>query len=245
MAAGVSSVAVGLGVTPPGVPLAAWPIEAAGLGSVEGSGEAPGRRVVTAARAPTATTIAMTMPASSTRRRSAMPASVRADGDEAVRRPSWVASCRPEPSSRPATARSSSRRGGPSWPRSRPDGRPRLVPVCFVVDPGQPVVYTPLDDKPKRVDDVRDLARVRDILERPAVTLLVDRWDEDWSRLAWLRLGGAATLIEPGPDREGERAAAIAALRAKYPQYASHRLEANPLIRIEIEDVARWGVDDG
>ena len=37
-----------------------------------------------------------------------------------------------------------------------PDGRPRLVPVCFVVDPEQPVLYTPLDDKPKRVDDVRD-----------------------------------------------------------------------------------------
>ncbi len=125
-----------------------------------------------------------------------------------------------------------------------PDGRPRLVPVCFVLDPDLPVAYTPLDDKPKRVDDVRDLARVRDILERPAVTLLVDRWDEDWSRLAWLRLGGIAALIEPGPDREGERAGAIAALRAKYPQYAGHRLEANPLIRIEIEAVARWGLDD-
>ena len=125
-----------------------------------------------------------------------------------------------------------------------PDGRPRLVPVCFVLDPDRPVVYTPLDDKPKRVDDVRDLARVRDIRERPAVTLLVDRWDEDWTRLAWLRLSGIAALIEAGPDRVGERAVAIAALRAKYPQYAGHRLEANPLIRIEIEAVARWGVDD-
>ncbi len=121
-----------------------------------------------------------------------------------------------------------------------PDGRPRLVPVCFVVDASRPIVYTPLDDKPKRVDDVRELARVRDILERPAVTLLVDRWDEDWSRLAWLRLSGSATLVEPGA---GEHADVIAALRARYPQYLGHRLEANPLIRIAIEDVAHWGLD--
>ena len=125
-----------------------------------------------------------------------------------------------------------------------PDGRPRLVPVCFVVDPARPIVYTPLDDKPKRVDDVRELARVRDILARPAVTLLVDRWHEDWSRLAWLRLGGTATLVEPLGDPAGEHAGAIAALRARYPQYLDHRLEANPLIRIEIENVTRWGLDD-
>ena len=91
------------------------------------------------------------------------------------------------------------------------DGRSRLVPVCFVLDPARSIVYSPLDDKPKRVDDVRDLARVRDILARPAVSLLVDRWDEDWTKLAWLRLGGTATLIEPAPDDDGEHAAATIA----------------------------------
>ena len=124
-----------------------------------------------------------------------------------------------------------------------PNGRPRLVPICFVVDPSRPIVYTPLDDKPKRVDDVRELARVRDILVRPTVTVLVDRWDEDWSNLAWLRLGGTATLVESRADREGEHADATAALRARYPQYHDHRLEAHPLIRIEIEDVTRWGLE--
>ena len=124
------------------------------------------------------------------------------------------------------------------------DGGSRLVPVCFVLDPARSIVYSPLDDKPKRVDDVRDLARVRDILARPAVSLLVDRWDEDWTKLAWLRLSGTATLIEPAPDDDGEHAAATIALRAKYPQYATHRLEANPLIRIAIDRVTSWGVDD-
>ncbi len=78
-----------------------------------------------------------------------------------------------------------------------PDGRPRLVPVCFVVV--DDVLWTPLDEKPKAVADPHALARVRDIEDRPEVTLLVDRWSEDWTDLAWLRLGGRAALVEPPP----------------------------------------------
>jgi PPOX class probable F420-dependent enzyme len=122
------------------------------------------------------------------------------------------------------------------------DGRPRLVPICFVTFGGEgdlrPVVYTPLDEKPKSVDDPRELERVRDIVARPAVGLLVDRWSEDWTRLGWLRLDGRADLVEPGA---AGHAAAVEALRAKYPQYATHRLEARPLIRIAVERVREWG----
>jgi PPOX class probable F420-dependent enzyme len=124
-----------------------------------------------------------------------------------------------------------------------PDGRSRLVPVCFVLDPALPLVYSPLDDKPKQVDDVRGLARVRDILARPEVSLLVDRWDEDWTRLAWIRIGGSATLLEPASGDAEEHSAATSALRAKYPQYATHHLEANPAIRIAIEHVVSWTGD--
>jgi PPOX class probable F420-dependent enzyme len=122
-------------------------------------------------------------------------------------------------------------------------GLPRLVPVCFVVtDEPRPIVYTPLDDKPKRAGDPHELARVRDIAARPRVTLLVDRWAEDWNRLGWLRLSGHAGLLEPGEETSAaERAAAAAALREKYPQYASHRLEERPLIRIVIERSRSWG----
>lgn len=113
-----------------------------------------------------------------------------------------------------------------------PDGRPRLVPVCFVVI--DDVVWSPLDEKPKSVDDPRGLARVRDIARDPRVTLLVDRWSEDWSELGWLRLDGQAALVET-PD-----VAAIAALRAKYPQYADHDLESRPVIRIKIDRAVGW-----
>ena len=69
------------------------------------------------------------------------------------------------------------------------------------------------------------------------MTVLVDRWDEDWTRLAWLRAEGRASMIEPG-SAPAEHAAA---LRAKYPQYATHRLEERPLIRIELDRVIGWG----
>lgn len=122
-----------------------------------------------------------------------------------------------------------------------PDGRPRLVPICFVLDEVRPVLYTPLDDKPKRDDDPLALARVRDVRADPRVTVLVDRWDEDWVRLGWLRCDGRAHLLEPTAH---EHPGIVAALRIKYPQYARHRLEARPLIRIEIERTTAWGLAD-
>ena len=124
-----------------------------------------------------------------------------------------------------------------------PDGRPRPVPVCFVLDPVQPILYSPLDEKPKTVDDPLALARVRDLEADPRVSVLVDRWDEDWNGLAWLRAQGQARLLRPG-DGAAEHAAAIRALRAKYSQYASHDLESRPIIRVAIERVTSWGALD-
>jgi PPOX class probable F420-dependent enzyme len=122
------------------------------------------------------------------------------------------------------------------------DGHPRLVPVCFVVDPARPVVYTPLDDKPKALDDPTALARVRDIAGDDRASILVDRWDEDWTRLAWLRLDGRATMLS---TEDARHAGIVAALRAKYPQYATHRLDDRPLIAIAVERAIRWTAADG
>lgn len=120
-----------------------------------------------------------------------------------------------------------------------PDGQPRLVPVCFVVDvsAGSSRLWIALDEKPKQQSsDPRDLARVRDILARPHVVLLAERWSEDWSRLAWLRLYGEALLREPASVPAG----VIEALRAKYPQYGRHALERRPMLDIVIQRVTRW-----
>ena len=126
------------------------------------------------------------------------------------------------------------------------DGRPRLVPICYVLGEGEDALgrvplYSALDEKPKRTDEPRNLQRVRDLLVLPAATVLVDRWDEDWTRLGWIRCYGVGELIEPEPREVEEHAAAIAALRAKYPQYASQDLEGRPMIRIRIDRTVSWG----
>ena len=124
-----------------------------------------------------------------------------------------------------------------------PDGRPRPVPCCFAigVEGDEVVIDTPIDGKPKTATDPLGLARVRDIRRDPRVALLVDRWDEDWSRLAWVRVEGRARLLVPwaGPDVEAHTSA-ITALRGRYPQYQEQRLEILPIIRITPERVTGW-----
>lgn len=127
-----------------------------------------------------------------------------------------------------------------------PDGEPRLVPVCFVLTDaadrlGRPVLYTPIDEKPKKVDDPHDLARVRDLLVLPTVTLIVDRWSEDWAHLGWVRLHGRGELLEPEPHEAKEHATAVALLRAKYRQYEAHALDDRPVIRMTVDRVRSWG----
>jgi PPOX class probable F420-dependent enzyme len=127
-----------------------------------------------------------------------------------------------------------------------PKGRPRLVPCCFAPDPTDDRIWTPIDEKPKRSADPRQLGRVADLTAWPAVSLLVDRWSEDWSKLAWLRVHGAAALLEPDePGALPERRLAIELLRERYPQYRDHDLETRPIIAVEVTSAVRWAAADG
>lgn len=92
-----------------------------------------------------------------------------------------------------------------------PDGAPHLVPVCIAVVGD--VVYSAVDGKPKRTTE---LARLANIAAEPRVALLADHYDADWTRLWWVRVDGDARLVT-GAD---ERARALRALAAAYPQYA-------------------------
>jgi PPOX class probable F420-dependent enzyme len=128
------------------------------------------------------------------------------------------------------------------------DGRPRLVPCCFAmgVEDGTIVIDTPIDAKPKTSSDPMRLARVRDIRRDPRVTLLVDRWDEDWTRLAWVRITGIARLLLPWAERDAAaHRGALDALRARYPQYREQRLESLPIIRVTPEHISGWAADAG
>jgi PPOX class probable F420-dependent enzyme len=126
-----------------------------------------------------------------------------------------------------------------------PGGRPRLVPICFVVGEddrfGAPRLYSPLDEKPKRSENPRDLGRVQDLLVLPEVTLLVDQWSEDWTQLGWLRVYGRGILLEPEPHEVEEHEAAVALLRDKYEQYRSQAIDARPMIRMTLDRAVSWG----
>jgi PPOX class probable F420-dependent enzyme len=116
------------------------------------------------------------------------------------------------------------------------EGESQLLPVCFVVDGER--IYTAVDGKPKKVAP-RQLARLRHILSHPQVALLVDHYEEDWSKLWYLLVRGHAALVPE--HRAEERASALALLKAKYPQYCSGLLPDDaPLIRIDIERVTGW-----
>ena len=96
----------------------------------------------------------------------------------------------------------------------RPDGGPHLVPICFAVleGAGGDVIVSGTDEKPKTTYALR---RLRNVAENPAATLLVDHYDEEWERVWWVRADGRGRVI----DDDAERELAVAALRAKYPQY--------------------------
>jgi PPOX class probable F420-dependent enzyme len=109
----------------------------------------------------------------------------------------------------------------------RPDGSPRVVPICFALEGD--TLYTAVDEKPKRT---RWLARLADIERDPRVEVVIDRYDDDWSRLWWVRLRGRARVVE-----QDERALEL--LRAKYSQYRDEPPQG-PFIVIEINERAEW-----
>jgi PPOX class probable F420-dependent enzyme len=124
------------------------------------------------------------------------------------------------------------------WPEARvarlatvaPDGRPHVVPICFAVE--DDTLYTAIDQKPKRT---RALQRLRNIEANPRVEVLVDHYEEDWSKLWWVRLQGRAGVQELD-------ARSLELLRAKYPQYRA-RPPGGPLVVVAIEQYAEWSVE--
>ena len=113
-------------------------------------------------------------------------------------------------------------------------GVPHLVPVCFSIEAAS--LYITVDEKPKRQDV--PLKRLRNIAENPAVAVTVDRWDEDWNRLAWIMLRGRADILPDGDEHD--RAQML--LRGRYPQYRTMDLAPLPVIAVRIAQVLHWNV---
>ena len=104
------------------------------------------------------------------------------------------------------------------------------MPICFAIEGD--TLYSAVDEKPKRT---RKLARLRDIERNPRVEVLIDRYDEDWNSLEWLRLRGRACVVQ-----QDERALEL--LCAKYPQYGE-RPPRGPFVVVEIDERVGWSAE--
>lgn len=112
-------------------------------------------------------------------------------------------------------------------------GIPHVIPVCFGVSNGG--IFILLDHKPKRTK-LTNLKRVRNILENPTVSMIVDHYDSDWTNLWYILVSGVAELLDETP----ERPLVLDVLKQKYPQYRSMNVYANPLIKIIPKNVLSW-----
>ena len=114
--------------------------------------------------------------------------------------------------------------------------KPHVVPICYVYDGRS--FFTALDRKPKKVPGHK-LKRVRNILENQNVSLVVDEYDEDWSRLRYVIVNGKATLLRSGAEHEK----AIVLLNQKYAQYSKMRLTElkTSVIKIQPHKIISWG----
>ncbi|MEU8790461.1 TIGR03668 family PPOX class F420-dependent oxidoreductase [Streptomyces sp. NPDC048643] len=116
-------------------------------------------------------------------------------------------------------------------------GRPHLVPLVFAGCGGG--LVSAVDHKPKRSPLLR---RLRNIAVHPGVCLLVDRYDEEWGRLWWVRVEGDARVVAPGGA--GVYPDAVGALREKYPQYRD-RPPDGPVIAITVHRWRGWQATTG
>lgn len=113
------------------------------------------------------------------------------------------------------------------------EGEPHVIPVCFAW--ADACFWIAIDEKPKRSTDLK---RLRNIAANPRVSLLFDRYDDDWSRLGYVLVHGRAEVAPSG----GSEAEVLAALRERYAQYAGMALEERPLLQVRVERVVAWGM---
>jgi PPOX class probable F420-dependent enzyme len=111
-----------------------------------------------------------------------------------------------------------------------PSGLPHIVPCCFVLEGD--TIYSAVDHKPK---STFDLVRLVNLQATRFASLLVDHYDEDWSRLWWVRIDGRGRVEEGGDTRER----ALGLLAAKYEQYRQE-MPAGPAVVIEVTTWRAW-----
>ena len=113
-------------------------------------------------------------------------------------------------------------------------GRPHVVPVCFVLDLDS--IYWAVDQKQKAT---RELRRLGNLIANPTAELVVDHFEEDWTKLWWVRVQASAAPLE----NAGETERVLDLLAVKYRQYRLER-PAGPVVRMAIQRLVGWAASD-
>ncbi len=111
---------------------------------------------------------------------------------------------------------------------------PYVVPVVFVFHENS--FFIPLDDKTKSVNP-KKLKRVKNIVGNPNVTLLIDKYQNDWKKLFFLMIHGTATVIDGKNSKLMDKIHKL--LISKYPQYKKIGI-GNSCIKIRPQKAIFW-----
>ena len=113
---------------------------------------------------------------------------------------------------------------------SDPQGRPHIVPITFVLDDN--TLYFAVDAKPKRTTNLK---RLRNITANPAVSILIDHYENDWEELWWVRVDGSARVLTD----EASISRALDLLAQRYAQYRTAR-PTGPVVAVSIQGISGW-----
>ena len=117
------------------------------------------------------------------------------------------------------------------------EGQPHVVPICFVLDGNR--LYSPIDEKPKRVA-AKNLKRLENIRQNPRVSLVIDHYEENWRKLAYIMFAGKARIVTRGENHRR----AVRLLRKKYIQYRQMKIAQRPVIEITVVRWSYWAASD-
>jgi coenzyme F420-0:L-glutamate ligase/coenzyme F420-1:gamma-L-glutamate ligase len=122
--------------------------------------------------------------------------------------------------------------------------KPHVIPVVFVFDNDRNCYFIPIDEKTKR-SRPENLKRVKNIQENPNIALLLDEYNEDWTKLYFIMIRGKGSILGGKKLEQNEMLILEKAhklLCDKYPQYKKIGI-GKYLIKIMPQKVVVWNND--
>ena len=119
------------------------------------------------------------------------------------------------------------------------NNQPYVVPVVFAFNGNN--IFIPIDDKPKKTSNSKQLKRVKNIQKNSNVSFLIDIYDDkDWNNLSYLMIQGKARIANMVNDIDTIKEAYFL-LSNKYLQHNNMMIEiGNKCIVIDIQKSITW-----